>query len=354
MKVVAFSFAVAASSISRLVSTQAYPDVIVHRRSLVSEVDNQMYIVSDNFKTSKSAGEKNKAGKSKAGDVYSAAKGGKTESGLSLFPFAEGKSSKASSSKSQKATKQHSSKASSKAGKIAHGGEGASPPTPKPTCSDGKQQENKLNVCFALDTSGSLCNNGEWGDCIGWDGSPCESVCRDENFPESTCCGNFATVRDFSSSIVTSLEVIASGTKFSVVQFANNAKIACELSPADQTLSALSELVYSGGTTNHESAIQSCQVTFADEDENNIILLITDGVSTSPSINPQERAEEAAASAKEKGTTIIPIFISTNSEDSSDLDFMSRLSSTGEVVEVSGFDGLASIQNSLVTEVVAC
>lgn len=286
-------------------------------------------------------------------------KAGKSKSGLSL-QLKGGKSGKATSSKSQKGNKQ-SSKVSSKASK-GHGGTmdgnaAASVPTPKPTCNDSKQ-ENQLNICLALDMSGSLCNEGDGGDCISWTGEPCDDdVCRDYSFTQATCCSNFAAVKDFSSSLVTALEEVSSGIQFSIVNFASDAEIASELSAGDTTLTTLDNLAYSGGLTNHESAIQNCQSTFENStaERKNIILLVTDGVSTKPFIDPTGKAEAAATSAKDEGTTIIPVFISTSTDKEQEgLDLMGKLSSTDEVVTVDDFDGLASISESLVIEVASC
>jgi Mg-chelatase subunit ChlD len=315
------------TAIPRIIYAQT-ADPNLHRRSLVFDVNKQ--VSSDD-------------GKDKADKVYNAAKGGKGTSVSS-----EGKSGK--STKAQKA-KQHSSKSGSGFLSISMNGVDVSP------CND--EQKNQLNICLALDMSGSLCNQGKFGDCMGSDGNnPCD-ICRDYDFPVETCCKNFASVREFSMSIVSSLlKETSPGTLFSVVAFSSDARVASGLSSGDATLSTLSVLAYSGGLTNHESAIQQCQDTFSSsssEKRKNTILLITDGVSTKPYFDPFGRAEAAAKTAKDEGTTIIPIFISSD-DKSSDLEFMSRLSSSGEVVKVSDFGGLASIQESLVNEVedVAC
>ena len=342
-----------ASTIPLLVPAQFYNEEKPHRRSLSSEMDKQINM---SVGGTASKGVVVKSSSSKAGK---STKAGKSKSGLSL-QLKGGKSGKGTSSKSQKGNKQ-SSKASSKASS-GHGGtmDGsavASVPTSKPTCNDSKQ-ENQLNICLALDMSGSLCNKGDGGDCISWTGEPCDDdVCRDYSFTQATCCSNFAAVKDFSSSLVTALEEVSSGIQFSIVNFASDAEIASELSAGDTTLSTLDNLAYSGGLTNHESSIQKCQNTFENStaERKNIILLVTDGVSTKPFIDPTGKADAAATSAKDEGTTIIPVFISTSSDKEQEgLDLMSKLSSTDEVVTVDDFDGLASISESLVIEVASC
>lgn len=340
-----------ASTIPLLVPAQFYDEEKPHRRSLSSEIDKQINM-SVGGTASKVVVVKSSTSKAAKAKIVSSTKAGKNKSKSGQIQLKGGKSGKATSSKSQKGNKQ-SSKASSKASS----GAAASVPTPKPTCNDSKQ-ENQLNICLALDMSGSLCNQGKAGDCISWTGEPCDDdVCRDYSFTQATCCSNFAAVKDFSSSLVTALEEVSSGIQFSIVNFASDAEIAIELSAGDTTLSTLDNLAYSGGLTNHESAIQNCQSTFENStaERKNIILLVTDGVSTKPFIDPTGKAEAAATSAKDEGTTIIPVFISTSKDKEQEgLDLMSKLSSTDEVVTVDDFDGLASISESLVIEVASC
>lgn len=345
-----------ASTLPLSVPAQFYDEEKPHRRSLSSEMDKQINM-SVGGTASKGVVVKSSTSKATKAKIVSSTKAGKSKNGLQLKG---GKSGKATSSKSQKGNKQSkaSSKATSGHGGTMDGSATASVPTQKPTCNDSKQ-ENQLNICLALDMSGSLCNKGYGGDCISyWTGEPCDGdVCRDYSFTQATCCSNFAAVRDFSSSLVTALEEVSSGIQFSVVKFASDAEIASELSAGDATLSTMDNLAYSGGLTNHESAIQKCQSTFENstDERKNTILLVTDGVSTKPFIDPTGKAEAAATSAKDEGTTIIPVFISTSSDKEQEgLDLMSKLSSTDEVIAVDDFDGLASISESLVIEVASC
>lgn len=82
----------------------------------------------------------------------------------------------------------------------------------------------------------------------------------------------------------------------------------------------------------------------------NYILLITDGVSSQPDVDPEGSAEAAAATAKSRGTSIVPLFISKNNNLSA-LSFMRRLSSDGKVFDVADFASLNSLQDGLVDQV---
>mmetsp|Transcript_34845 Transcript_34845/g.61255 ORF Transcript_34845/g.61255 Transcript_34845/m.61255 type:complete len:972 (+) Transcript_34845:76-2991(+) len=224
-------------------------------------------------------------------------------------------------------------------------------PSPKPTCST----EQEFNLCLAIDMSGSVCNDGMGSECL-----ECRSAflpmfftseCRDRFVSEDTCCNNFANVKEFSSLMVNLLGDFPAEKSFSVVQFATNARLVSGLSSTAQTLPVIGKLDYTGGLTNHASAIQMCQQTLSTfGSRKNFIMLITDGVSSEPEFDPEGAAETAAVSAKNDGTFIIPVFISPRN-DWSALAFMRRLSSDGKVFDVTDFDSLNSLQDRLVDQV---
>ena len=89
------------------------------------------------------------------------------------------------------------------------------------------------------------------------------------------------------------------------------------LNPVDAvSLNVLDNLRYTGGLTNHGDAISLCQGVF-DPGQKNIIVLITDGISTSPDPCPSGGGPEdcgitAANDAKAAGTLIRPVFIETS------------------------------------------
>lgn len=233
-------------------------------------------------------------------------------------------------------------------------------PTTKPTC---RSTEQEFNLCLAVDMSGSVCNDSSGSDCLECSTSPSlfasvlniffasESECRDSFVSEDTCCANFAIIKDFSSLIVNSLADIPVKKSFSVVQFATNAQLVSGLSSEAQTLSVIDKLDYAGGLTNHAAAIQECQETFsATGNRKNFIMLITDGVSSEPNVDPEGAAETAARLVKNDETFITPVFISPEN-DWSALSFMKRLSSDGRVFDVTDFGSLNSLQQTLVDQV---
>jgi uncharacterized protein YegL len=184
--------------------------------------------------------------------------------------------------------------------------------------------EKEHNICLSLDMSGSVSKP------------------------------NFDVMRNFTSSLVTELVKKSSAILFSVVTFATKAKIASGLSTGAATLSTLSDIVhtYQFGT-NTAAGIEECQKTFESSppDRINTIVIITDGMP----YPDNGKAEAAATSAKGKGTNIIPVFISTDpAKDKQGLDFMAKITTTGNVEKVGGFDELKKILASLVTEVYPC
>lgn len=226
-------------------------------------------------------------------------------------------------------------------------------PSSSPTCLKADQE---FNLCIAVDMSGSVCNDDTASECTGCRSAflPMffDSECRDSSVSEDTCCDNFSIVKEFSSLMVNSLGDFPAEKSFSVVQFATNAQLAGDLATAEQTLTVIDRLDYTGGLTNHANAIQMCQGTLPSSgDRKNFIMLITDGISSAPFLDPEGEAEKAATSAKSDGTFIIPIFISPYTNDWSELAFMSRLSSDGKVFDVTDFESLDGLQDRLVDQV---
>lgn len=154
--------------------------------------------------------------------------------------------------------------------------------------------------------------------------------------------------------MVSSLGSLPVENSFSVVQFATNGLIESNLTSANETLGILDDMVYAGGGTNHEEAIQKCQETFtyAPEKRKELIVIVTDGIPIVPKPDPEGAATAAAALAKKEGVSIIPLFIS-DSKDPDAIRFMRSLSSNDQIFDVSDFNGLENVRESLENQV-AC
>ena len=201
-------------------------------------------------------------------------------------------------------------------------------PSTSPTCSG-----SKFNVCFALDLSGSVC---------------------EADFDDDGC-KDYEKMKKFSMKMVEELDKIdAVEKRYSIVQFADDARVVSGLSAALGTITDLEGLDYTGGSTNTAAAFNECQSTFDSSAirRKNFIIMITDGVPTVPGNNPSDDAEDAATRVKTTGTTIIPIFIQkVKNNDDDALDLMDRFSSEGKYFDISDFDSLDLLQERLVDEV---
>ena len=108
-----------------------------------------------------------------------------------------------------------------------------------------------------------------------------------------------------------------------IVSFSTTGTLESDFDPVDAvSLNVLENLIYTGGYTNHGDAISFCQDVF-DPGQKNIIVLITDGVSTRPQTcpistqtydngGPGDCGIASANTAKAAGTLIRPVFITTS------------------------------------------
>lgn len=238
-----------------------------------------------------------------------------------------------------------------------------------------------FNLCYALDMSGSVCNNGKplnCGNCSPYDD------CRDTDpndssvwlFEPEICCNNFNDINMFAADMTSRLydltvgaaeNVVADAATMgtSVVTFATSANVHGVLSTnVNDTLGSLETLSYSGGYTDHKDAIMKCQSTLPptnidDSDSSsgsssvqNFIILVTDGIPTRPSGDSETYAISAANSAKEEGTIILPVFINSATDNLDQLDYMKQLSYDGSSIwDISSFDSLNTIMESVTSRV---
>ncbi|EJK72494.1 hypothetical protein THAOC_05973 [Thalassiosira oceanica] len=173
-----------------------------------------------------------------------------------------------------------------------------------------------------------------------------------------TSCSNFLPYfrKEFGALMTSALDGFFEAQKeFSVVQFSTRAQIVRYLNPAEQTIAAIESLDYTGGTTNHQAAIEMCQETLlldGDSGRKNFIMMITDGISTfSSGSDASQDAQVAARQAEQEGTFIVPVFIRKNVNDILSKQFMSSLSTDGAVFDVSNFSSLTNLRDILVEQV---
>lgn len=152
----------------------------------------------------------------------------------------------------------------------------------------------------------------------------------------SSCCSNFAKVKDLAKLLVNLIEGLPVNTDFSVVQFSSDARVVSGLSSAAQTSSTIDYMTYTGGLDNHGSAIQSCQQTLSSSpNDKRIIMLITDGQTGMPPDSSDESAELAANSAEGDGSVVVPVLVSPDPPDTNEnaIPLMERISSDGRLFD---------------------
>ncbi len=201
----------------------------------------------------------------------------------------------------------------------------------------------------ALET---VCNKGTGFECVSCEP---ELICYDPDVGRSTCCNNFLYVIEFTKDMIGTFGSFVAARSFSIVPFATDAELVSDLSTANEALASLDTLTYTGGSTNHATAINTCRKSLessTEVDRKNFLLLITDGSPSSPVFSPdaeaiaEAEAEAAAEKAKSEGIYIIPLMIKQEVSP-----YLQRLSSDGIVFDASDFDDLPSLRETLLAQV---
>ena len=147
-------------------------------------------------------------------------------------------------------------------------------PTEPPFCNTNTKED--FALCIALDMSGSVCNDNTGSLCLN-----CEPavLCRQDEADVSfgLCCRNFKQVIEFAQEFVASMSsTIASNQQYSLVGFSNTASWYTDLVTPFEMLDVLDNVIYTGGQTNHEDAIESCHFSLdGSRNTKRMILLIT-------------------------------------------------------------------------------
>lgn len=204
-------------------------------------------------------------------------------------------------------------------------------PTASPTiaiCEDKKE----INVCVAIDNSGSICSEGSPRLCSNCNpNEPCEA----EGFVAGgLCCGNYQHLTTFATNYINNL---GAGT-FSVVKFGTTASAVSPQGTAGDAKTAIATSAYTGGYTNTEDAIYQCKEQLTGQ-TNPVIVLVTDGTPTAcrrkgggyrtisnsncsnsrcdDCINgaPQKAAEALANEAAQAGMSVVPVVIQSVSRN---------------------------------------
>eukprot|EP00522_Entomoneis_paludosa_P006012 CAMPEP_0172440164 /NCGR_PEP_ID=MMETSP1065-20121228/892_1 /TAXON_ID=265537 /ORGANISM="Amphiprora paludosa, Strain CCMP125" /LENGTH=1410 /DNA_ID=CAMNT_0013188947 /DNA_START=89 /DNA_END=4321 /DNA_ORIENTATION=- len=216
-----------------------------------------------------------------------------------------------------------------------------------------------LDICVAIDTSGSVCTPGSsptnCGSCN------CRSGSEIFNGNTDECCTNFVDTRDFAANFITQANNMEYDQSFSIVSFATESGIRVPngyagLTDAGAAINFLSSsFAYTGGWTITGDAIADCHASLdTSSNEGKVMVLITDGTPTrggggsNGSSEPQHKifATAKADAAKASGITIIPVVIAESV--SANAPYLKTLGSDpGMMVEVNQFSALDSTLDAL-------
>jgi hypothetical protein len=210
--------------------------------------------------------------------------------------------------------------------------------TPAPTCEDKRD----IDVCVAIDNSGSICSVGQPKLCE--DCNPNQPCTAGDATGDGMCCGNYRDVATFSKNYINSLNGVGS---VSVVKYGSTASVASAQGTAAAAINAIDTKAYSGGYTNTEDAIYQCKNELQGT-TNPVIVLVTDGTPTAcrrknggfktifngdcnegncalcPNGDPVTAALTLANEAASAGMSLVPVVINSVSTAVDTLESLAR------------------------------
>jgi len=262
-------------------------------------------------------------------------------------------------------------------------------PTPKPTeapvlASPSCQKTEEIDVCIALDNSGSICTNLDLSpkQCLGCKEGGSSDQCQANGEADGTlCCGNYETLTTFASNYITKLdELYPEKTSFGVVKYATTAMEVVDDAAAHRAIHEITKgewSQYTGGFTNTQDAIHKCIELLADSKfEKKSIVLLTDGTPTAcqdenektikvtdrssdgycsgescptcrkaKNYNEAHKVMQAAAVnaadlAAEQGMSLIPVIVTSVDDNRDKLEELARCPEGSETCSVESFKGL--------------
>jgi hypothetical protein len=228
------------------------------------------------------------------------------------------------------------------------------PPTTDSLCGE------EIDVCVAIDNSGSICSEGTPRLCDACNpNQPCAA--NGDLSSEGTCCGNYNTVSGFAVDYINSLGGKGS---VSVVKFGSLATVASPQGTGADAVAAIGASSYTGGYTNTEQAITKCTEQLAGT-ANPVIVLVTDGTPTAcarsdptkfktifqgdcntnncpqcPNGDPANGAEVVAGQAAAAGITIVPVIVSSVSSNVDQLEALARCPVDSTDCDIDDYKGL--------------
>lgn len=251
------------------------------------------------------------------------------------------------------------------------------------TCCDGTEKckeadcpsftsSGKLEVCFVLDGSGSLCSKpGNHGFCSNPNSNRQRQACEFNNKKDKkdpSYCPKFNThtksfVKGFIDSMETAASNLGASAQYAITTFSSHSDPDQGLEDSGTTIGTVEDLSFEGGYTWTAHGMEKCQQALqeGEPDADKLIVLVMDGAPREDG-SPEDyrtltknyaaniKAGKAAAGGwTVKEMKIMAIGVETTE---SDLDFVQELATPELLFEFSGYDALDDKVGSLVSNAV--
>jgi len=205
-------------------------------------------------------------------------------------------------------------------------------------------EKKKVSICIALDESASVC---------------------DKKALYGIGCPNWDSVKNFTKTLISELHESTEDSEFGIVSFEQSVKLHTELTYAEDASQKVDEIIYTGGPTNTQGAIEECRNVLKEVSDERFkyIFLVTDGFPTVDSTDKKYEGEgectscnadatEQAELAKKADITFVTVEVETKETDGSLLEELA--SDAVNYFKVGSFDDLYSSVQAIVNRVNVC
>lgn len=231
----------------------------------------------------------------------------------------------------------------------------------------------KLEVCFALDESGSVCSK-RTNPCSNPRDRKSKKNCyfnRLTNKMHPYYCPKFNTyTKNFVYDFIADMDELASGwgasTKYAIATFSESATKDQDLRDSATTINTVKNLEFTGGVTQTAEGMEACQdlLLNGDPDADKLLIVVTDGRPRKNSADPPEyfdttisyatnikSGKKAAGGGNVPAMKIIAIGVKSTEDN---LSFVQQLASPGHSLEITeGYAALEGKVSSIVSDAIA-
>lgn len=221
------------------------------------------------------------------------------------------------------------------------------------------QSTQPVDICFAVDQSGSICNPRPSSPNTCSTCSRGNGRCRERSSPIQLCCNNYEQVVNLASALVQQVSTISPSSQFGYTRFSTDATRVSDLTTASTIQRRLRQTSYRGGWTNTAAALDDCsKILSSSTASNKVIVLMTDG---DPTFNGQGNSlnsngaetftAQKATDARNTGIDIVTMAFGMNLRQSYLADQIA--SDPSLAFQAAGFSQAAEFTQAL-TSAVSC